>query len=457
MTSILALATFLALPLQDVESAGRHLTRTDGYRGIWYFNQPSKDEHRYKYSGGFATYPQQIHPFAVYRSEVKRTFFTFGGVSEAGNLLHLVSYFDHETKTVPRPAVLLDKKTTDAHDNPAIQIDAHGYLWIFSNAHGTARPAFISRSAEPYSIDHFERVAETNFSYSQPWVLPEGGFCFLHTRYGGGRRLYCQRSSDGRSWGESVLLAAIESGHYQVSGQRGEKIGTAFNFHPQEVGLNARTNLYYLETRDGGETWTNARGERVTLPVVVKDNAALVHEYQSNGRLVYLKTVQFTPAGHPVILYLTSGGFEAGPKNDPRTWKTAHWTGAEWVVRDVTTSTHNYDFGAMYLEADDRWRLIAPTEPGPQPTSAGGEVVMWISRDQGESWTQVKQLTKDSPRNHTYVRQPLDAHPDFYAFWADGHGLEKSESRLYFCDRDGRVWQLPTKMTGETAKPLRVK
>jgi hypothetical protein len=31
----------------------------DGYRGIWYFNQPSHDEYVYKYSGGFATYPQQ--------------------------------------------------------------------------------------------------------------------------------------------------------------------------------------------------------------------------------------------------------------------------------------------------------------------------------------------------------------------------------------------------------------
>ena len=29
----------------------------DGYRGIWYFNQPTKDEYKFKYSGGMATYP----------------------------------------------------------------------------------------------------------------------------------------------------------------------------------------------------------------------------------------------------------------------------------------------------------------------------------------------------------------------------------------------------------------
>jgi hypothetical protein len=33
-----------------------------GYRGIWYYNQPAKDQYVYKYSGGFAIYPQQQSP-----------------------------------------------------------------------------------------------------------------------------------------------------------------------------------------------------------------------------------------------------------------------------------------------------------------------------------------------------------------------------------------------------------
>ena len=56
--------------------------------------------------------------------------------------------------------------------------------------------------------------------------------------------------------------------------------------------------------------------------------------------------------------------------------------------------------------------------------------------------------------NHTYARRPLDAHPDFYAMWADGDPLQPSESSLYFTDRDGRhVWKLPTVMTEPFAKP----
>ena len=29
----------------------------EGYNGIWYFNQPSNDRYRYKYSGGFRHLP----------------------------------------------------------------------------------------------------------------------------------------------------------------------------------------------------------------------------------------------------------------------------------------------------------------------------------------------------------------------------------------------------------------
>jgi hypothetical protein len=98
--------------------------------------------------------------------------------------------------------------------------------------------------------------------------------------------------------------------------------------------------------------------------------------------------------------------------------------------------------------------VIAPTDLGPQPYNPGGEMVLWTSQDEGQSWTRVKQLTRNSPRNHTYARRPLNAHPDFYALWADGHGREPSESFLYFANQRGdHVWRLPQKMNTEFAKP----
>jgi hypothetical protein len=98
--------------------------------------------------------------------------------------------------------------------------------------------------------------------------------------------------------------------------------------------------------------------------------------------------------------------------------------------------------------------VIAPTEPGPQAYCTGGEMVMWLSRDQGKTWTRVKQLTRNSPRNHTYARKPVNAHPDFYALWADGDAKKPSDSFLYFTNKNGsRVWRLPAAMKGEFARP----
>ena len=174
------------------------LAQDDGYRGIWYSNQPSKDEYRYKYSGGLGTYCAKHIPLAVYAQKVNKTFFVYGGTTKGRrNLLEMVSYFDPATGTVPRPRILLDKKTPDAHDNPVVSIDGDGHLWVFCSAHGTARPAFIYRSVRPYDISQFELVAKTNFSYPQPWFIPGKGFLFLHTLYRNGRILH---------WSTSCLL-----------------------------------------------------------------------------------------------------------------------------------------------------------------------------------------------------------------------------------------------------------
>ena len=443
------------------------LSVDDGYRGIWYFNQPTKDEYKYKYSGGFATYPQQHAPIAIYCPEVDKTFFVYGGtIARSGKdkqeLLHMVSYYDHKTGQVPRPRILLNKHTIDAHDNPTLQVDDRGYLWIFSSSHGTGRPSYIHRSTRPWSIDEFERIMVTNFSYTQPWYVPGEGFLFLHTRYGGGkslginatRCLFSMDSADGVKWSEPRMLAGIVEGDYQISWRSGKRVVTAFDFHPRPLGLNGRANIYYLETDDLGHAWHNVRGEPVKLPLSQTNNPALAYDSRAAGLLAYLKDVNFDRDGRPVILVLTSKGFEPGPENGPRQWQTMRWTGQEWVRRPFTTSGNNYDHGSLYIEPDGTWRVIAPTDPGPQPYNPGGEMVLWTSKDEGQTWQKMKQLTHESPRNHTYARRPLNAHPDFYAFWADGNARQPSESFLYFTNQRGdHVWRLPATMRSSFAKP----
>lgn len=441
----------------------------DGYRGIWYFNQPQEDQYRYKYSGGFATYPQQHVPIAVHCPEVAKTFFCYGGRGDSDRqILNMVSYYDHARHVVARPRVVLARETSDAHFNPTLTVDAQGFLYVFCNTHGpgtglpesdlTRGKAMIFRSARPWSIEAFEPVRTDNFSYSQPWHIPGQGLLWLHTRYQGGhRRLFCSARAEGeRDFSEPRMLAHIHRGSYQISWSNGSRLATVFDYHPDPIGLNARTNLYYLESDDLGAHWRTINGQEATLPLTEPNNAALALDYAKEGQLVYLKDLAFDAAGHPVVLFITSRSYVSGPEGGPRLWRTARWADSQWVVRDFGPADHNYDHGSLYIEPDGAWRMIAPTEPGPQPFGTGGQVAVHISSDQGQTWRCLRHYPIFGGRNQTYVRKPWRADPSFYALWADGNAFELSESHLYFATRDGAMFRLPPRMDGDHAEPERV-
>jgi len=439
--------------------------KDDGFRGIWYSNSPSGDEYVYKYGGGLGTYCSSHQPFAVYCGEVGKTFFCYGGTTEKTNnqLLHEVSFYDHKTGRVAAPTIILDKQTDDAHDNPVISVDDKGYIWVFSTSHGTSRPSYIHKSKKPYDIEEFEKINPTriddngqmvamdNFSYLQVWHQKGKGFLAFVTRYKYpvDRTICFMESADGVNWSRWQRLSTIEKGSYQISCVTDNKAGSAFNIHPLPRGLDYRTNLYYVETTDCGKSWHSADGKELTVPLTVADktvSSALVRDYEKEGLKVYIQDMVYDIAGNPVILYTTSGGWRPGPENGPRTWTIAHWKGDSWQIRKVTTSDNNYDMGSLYIEADGKWRLIGPTEKGPQEYNTGGEIAMWISGDHGNTWTKEKDITTGSKYNHTYVRRPVNANEKFYGFWADGDGRKMSESRLYFCDKQGNVTMLPQKM-----------
>lgn len=229
----------------------------------------------------------------------------------------------------------------------------------------------------------------------------------------------------------------------------------AFNYHPGGS-VDRRTNIYYAQTDDFGETWTTVDGRPLKTPLVHRDNPALVVDYEAKGRLFYITKLLFDEEGRPVILGVSSGGFAPGPQNDPRTWEITRWTGSEWVTRPVTNSDHNYDMGSLYLDGDT-WTIIGPALPGPQPYFTGGEVGLWVSTNQGESWDLQCRVTQGSPFNHSYVRRPDNPVDPFFAIWADGDSSTFSISRLYFTNSTGsRVYMLPYTMEEAYAEPILV-
>jgi hypothetical protein len=416
--------------------------RAAGYRGIW-FTLGQKSEYGDKYSGGLGTYTANHNPLAVYAAAVDKTFFVYGG-SPAGErqLLCVIGSYDHKTGRVSRPVVVHDKKPVDdPHDNPSLNIDSEGYLWVFVSGRANSRPGFIYRSLAPYDHSRFERVAQKTITYPQPWHVPGKGFLHLFTQYTKGRELYWETSADGRTWSATRKLAGM-GGHYQTSGARDGKVASFFNYHPGGS-VDKRTNLYYVQTVDFGETWTTADGTRLMLPLADIKNPALVVDYAAQGRLLYTCDLNFDAEGNPILLYVLSRDYRPGPAAGEREWTVAHWKNRKWNFSTVTTSDHNYDMGSIYVLPNE-WLVIAPTDPGPQKWGTGGEMVLWASKDEGRTWTRRRNLTQQSELNHSYARRPRNARDPFFVFWADGNPDQQSESRLYFADSSGkRVWRLP--------------
>lgn len=438
---------FLVVLIAPLAVAERNAT---GFQGIWYAipkNPETMGENSaYKYSGGMATYPTQTLPVAVYRPEVNKTFFCYGGKDpKTGRLTMMISYYDHKRGLLARPVTVFLRNSSDAHENPAILVDPRGFIWLFASTHSEKRKGVIFKSRRPYAIDKWQKVYSAKFRYSQPWFVPGQGFMLLHTRIDGWkhRYLYWMNSSNGLRWSKPKALAQF-SGHYQVSARKGKRVGTAFDY--QNDGTNSRTNLYYLQTDDFGVSWNTVDGQQLITPLMQPENPALVHDYSKEGRLVYLKQLEFDASFQPVILYVLSSSAFPLPDSGPREWMTARWTGSTWELRSVGHSDHNYDHGAFYIEQNGTWRIIGPLLSGPYHNSAGGNMVMLESRNQGVTWKMVKRLTMTSNLNHNFARRPFNAKAGFYTFWADGNPSKRSSSRLYYANKNGRVFRLPYQM-----------
>ncbi|WKN30968.1 BNR-4 repeat-containing protein [Porifericola rhodea] len=464
---LLIIFSFAHLPLLAQQNIGRAepepFPTVDGYKGIW-FTLNQFYEYGDKYSGGLGTYTAKHNPLAIYAEEVDKTFFVYGGTRAENEkyLLCMIGSYDHKSHTLSKPIIVHDKEgVDDPHDNPSLSIDAQGYLWVFVSGRGKVRPGYKYKSTRPYDASSFERVSTEELTYPQPWYLKEQGFLHLFTKYTGVRELYYESSKNGRDWTQDHKLAGIRAdgddkgGHYQMSKAKGNKVVTFFNWHPNG-NVDQRTNLYYLQTTDLGNTWTTAEGEAIELPLTKLDNSARLQNYYTQQKNVYLKDVDFDRNANPIGLYITSRGHEPGPDNGPREWHVIHWNGTEWSDHIVTTSDHNYDMGSLIIN-DQEWMIVAPTKNKPQQYGGGGEIEIWVSTDEGKSWKKKLQLSQGSDRNHNYVRKVFHGKDPFLYFWADGNPDQFSRSEMYFGDSQGNYWKLPYEMSKSEAEPVPMK
>ena len=436
--------------------------RINGYKPIW-FELNQKFDFGDKYSGALGTYTAKHRPIAIYAPVVNKTFFVYGGTksSNSRHLLCMIGEFDHESGSVSKPVVVCDKLgVNDPHDNPSLLIDKNGFIWVFVSGRGRKRFGHKYKSVSPYNINKFEKLTEEEMTYPQPLLVETGLFNFF-TKYTGVRELYFERTDKSGKWSNDILLASIpenngeKSGHYQISAQyNGQKIGTFFNRHPKGV-VDKRTDLYYIESNDFGDTWFTVDKKIVKIPLTDINSPSRLKNYSVLKKNIYLKDMLFDNDGNPICLYIKSNGHKPGPESAPYEWILSRWDGLNWITTKVTTSDHNYDMGSLWVDRNE-FKVVAPVGDAPQNWGVGGEIEIWYSKNKGTTWIKERILTESSHYNHSYVRKVKGGQSPFNFLWADGHPHKFGKSQLWFGDFNGNVYRLPYKMNDDIEKPKKI-
>jgi hypothetical protein len=312
-----------------------------------------------------------------------------------------VSRYNHVSGRVAKPVLVHMKCTNDTHDNAVINIDADGYIYLLVSGRASHRGSFIFRSAATDSIDSFVDVTPATDNYldyfndiadaagiGRPFVgdayrginYPKmywvdepigqslGYFRLIYTIYcgarepitcAGTRQLYTARIHVEK---DTVSIQGIQplaayNGHYAVANGRGQDIVVAFNLHLNNE-VDNRSNIYYMHSIDGGETWLNAGNEELTLPLVSSMNLdrVAVREYYDPDftgpveERVYLKDVNFAGTGlnkTPTILYVGSSSVDHFPSiSTDHYLAKERWTGSSWTQTRLTDAVdHNYSSG----------------------------------------------------------------------------------------------------------------
>jgi hypothetical protein len=430
-----------------------------------------------------------------------------------------VSRYNHVTGRVAKPVLVHMKCTSDPHENGVINVDAEGYIYLLVSGRAELRGNFIFRSSSPDSIDgfidftpamdnyinHFNDLAHAagkgrpfigdayrGINYPKMYWVDEpnglslGYFRLVYTIYCGtdeaetcrnSRQIYSARMHvDGSKASiQGIKPLAAYKGHYAVAYGRGRDIVVAFNVHPNND-LDNRTNIYYMHSVDGGETWLNAHNQELTLPIVSSkglDNVAVREFYDPRkpGRIIeriYMKDVNFAGTGlnkRPTILYVGSLSVDHVPsKTVDHYLAKARWTGDSWVqIRLTNAVDHNYSSGMLFPD-NNQYRVFYPHTDEPKNNALAGGAVAFLDTGTTDDTTGLPTLITEDvvhPMNGSstyltdlcefnYIKPVLNGSRDFVGIFSGGNMYQyRKTAPLFIVDLYGSVRRLPTSFSDE--------
>ena len=299
----------------------------------------------------------------------------------------VIQTYDLETRLWGEKVVL--GKGSDNHCAPAITMDNAGYLYAMFGPHNA--PFQFRRSQRPYDATAWGPIERfgTNGTYPSLVCGPDDT---LHCAYRGGRgkplRLIYHRRPQGETWGEprELVTAAVPDGYTQYTNSLAVSADDTLHlaFHIYDKHPAGGKAVGYLRSRDGGDTWESADGQRIEPPATPAAPC-----FVERGKTLDMRcsNVALDPDGRPWLI-----AWHMTPK--PMSARLWHHDGHSWTATEllpiVRTAYPEQEMAWMgTLTFDQSGRLYIATVIQHPPFSWGApsqEVILLTSDDRGKTF-----------------------------------------------------------------------
>ncbi len=320
-----------------------------------------------------------------------------------------------------------DPDVIDNHGRPAMIVDNQGYIHIFFGGHGGhfflgSNPlGFIGSgkqthvvSKNPGDISSWEILDNISpfGTYSQLMKMSNGNI-YLFYRHGSHRSdwVYQKSTDNGRTFDSpvSIIKHKKQSGNSSVYDawyawfQEGpvDTVVVAFNYHPcaNPDHSSLRVNSYAMKMNTADDSWENAKGEKLNMPLTKEsaDLSALI--FDSEGKGTRLGTSGADTEG---IIYAY---FRHSSKEPFLLYH--RWNGKAWQTSKIKESGYKFNDGDFVLEGKEKIQFLFSLRNGSLE-----EIGWWDSNDNGINWK--KENSFFSSAHSKFVMSALirNAHPD---------------------------------------------
>ena len=346
-----------------------------------------------------------------------------------GRAYPMLICYNRTKKKFNSPIRLANESSTDHHDSPIIWADRDGHLHVLYGCHRS--PGVHLVTAEPVGNDAVEirwvKGAQIAPRMSYPCVFRmTDGKDLIYYRTDGHTSSWTYRmtADNGRSWsGPENDVTDLDAGgrldwsSYQTKIPSLDRkslhvVYTDYDdnknhfdeqrfFNPKYrtfVSNEWKYNLSYIRIEAESGRVFNGQGRVMETPIDIDTSEQSCEIWDTNWRGAGVPpAVALNEQGAPVFLHVLSG--DSLEQHD---YYYVRKTGRDWKKTRITSSTHQWNSG--HLACDEHGILHAYVVTGAKylqggymDRHGGGVIEEWRSKDSGEQWEKVRQVSPMGP------------------------------------------------------------